>query len=92
VANKSPSIEVHARTFYRDKVGPKVIFWQFDIKILPLEATANQELSDTGDDCHYNIVGVRDKCLRAIFIKRPLSDFSIVDGDEIRPLEIADMN
>ncbi|MGH6936353.1 MAG: hypothetical protein ACRED2_09255, partial [Methylocella sp.] len=68
------------------KVGPKVMFWQFDIKILPLEAKASPELSDTGDDCHYNIVGVSNARLRAVFINRPLSDFSIVDEGTIRPL------
>ncbi len=91
VENKSASIELHARTFYPTKVGPKVIFWRFDIKILPLGAKANQELSGTNDDCHYNIVGVSDKCLRSIFIPRPLSDFSIVDAGTTRPLELADM-
>jgi hypothetical protein len=67
------------------------MFWRFDINILPPEATANQELSDTNDDCHYNIVGISNTCLRAIFKKRSLSDFRIVDGGEIRPLRLADM-
>jgi hypothetical protein len=61
------------------------MFWQFDIKILPPEANANPELSDTGDVCHYNIVGVSNPRLRAVFINRALSDFSIVDGGIIRP-------
>ncbi len=91
VENKSVSIEFHARKFYPTKVGPKVMFWQFDIKILPPEANANPELSDTGDDCHYNIFGVSNARLRAVFINRALSDFSIADGGIIRPLEIADM-
>ena len=49
------------------------------------------ELSDTGDDCHYNIFGVSNPRLLAVFINRALSDFSIVDGGIIRPLELADM-
>jgi hypothetical protein len=67
------------------------MFWRFDINILPPGAKANQEVSDTNDDCHYTIVGVSDKRLRSIFIPRPLSDFSIVDGGATRPLELADM-
>jgi hypothetical protein len=67
------------------------MFWQFDIKILPPEARANQESSDTNDDCHYNIVGVSTPSLRAIFIKRQLSDFRIVDGGAIRTLTLADL-
>jgi len=68
------------------------MFWQFDIKILPPEVKANPELSDTGDDCRYNIVGVSNTSLRAVFINRPLSDFSIVDGGIIRPLKPTDVN
>ena len=51
--------------------------------------------ADTNDDCHYNIVGVGNKCLKAIFINHQknhqLSDFSIVDGGTIRALELTDM-
>lgn len=91
MSTTSVSVEVHARTFYPTRVGPKVMFWLLRVGYLPIEHQTRQEDSDTGDRCHYVIVGVSDTRLRQIFVNRSLTDFSIIDDGVERPLTLDDL-
>ena len=84
-------MEVHARKYYPTLVGPDVIFWRFDLAVLPSIASAKPDPSVTGDDCHYDIMGLSDTQLRSAFLNRPVSEFTIVDAGVQRAFCVSDI-
>lgn len=62
------------------------IFWEFDEAALPAGFTAEQQTTESGDVCHYNLVGVSDKAARDLLIRQSLAEFQICEGDLSRPL------
>lgn len=66
------------------------IFWSFNEAILPTGFTAEQQTTQSGDVCHYNLLGVSDKAARDLLIRQRLADYQICEGSESRPLTPAD--
>ena len=82
----------HIRRYYSPAIaGEPPIFWIFDESILTAGHRLEQERSDTGDDCHYNIHGVSDAHYKKILKSKRLEDFLICDGAQARQLVRGDL-
>ncbi len=66
------------------------IFWTFDESVLPSGFGVEQQTTDSGDMCHYNLLGVSDKAARDLLIRQPLVAFQICDDNTSRPLATSD--
>lgn len=66
------------------------IFWSFNEAILPTGFTVEQQTTQSGDVCHYNLLGVSDKAARDLLIRQRLADFQICEDEMSRPLLAAD--
>lgn len=66
------------------------IFWEFDEAALPAGFTAEQQTTESGDVCHYNLLGISDKAARDLLIRQSLAAFQICDNDMAHPLTAAD--
>jgi hypothetical protein len=79
----------HARRFYPTVSSEPPIFWQFDESVLPDGYRLNQTPSDSADECHHNIAGIKDGKEKKFF-KRLRNDgglaFKICDGNSPRDL------
>ncbi len=92
ILRTSSSICEHIERFYRDVSGTPPIFWDLQPQILPENCQLIRQRSSTGDDCHYNLVGLSEKEARAIFKAVPLTDFNIcINTEGYRPLSISDL-
>lgn len=61
----SGSICKHILTYYEATVKVPALYWIIDLEVLQVEFSGEsieveQEMSDFGDDCHYNIVGIKN--------------------------------
>ncbi len=92
VLRTSPSICDHIEKFYHDIAGNPPIFWIFYANILPEACKFIQQTSDSGDECHHNLIGLTDKQARNIFKQVTLNAFRIctANGDH-RPLDQDDV-
>jgi hypothetical protein len=77
------SICQHIRKYYPDVGGDPPVFWIFDEAILPKDCRLAQKRSDSGDDCHFNIIStgsenVLNKALRKLLKSATFEDFSYV--------------
>jgi hypothetical protein len=85
----------HVRKFYRNVGGEPPVFWIFDDANLPEGSSLVQKKSDTGDDCHFNIVGENvsalNKALRLWLKAQPVNTFNICDNGYYRPVTRADL-
>jgi hypothetical protein len=86
----------HVRKFYPDVGGDPPVFWIFDEAILPKDCRLVQKRSDTGDDCHFNIVSTGsdnalNKALRKLLKTQPLETFRICNSGYDRPVTRADL-
>ena len=76
----------HIRRFYEQIVDEPPIFWEFSPESLFTNVTLEQQDSDTGDVCHYNIKNLTDKNAKKVFKQEQRNSFSgmnicsIVDG------------
>ena len=87
----SGSVCRHVEIFY-PKHGSPTIFWPIPEDVLPQESRFEAELSDTGDNCHYNLVdislGQADKVRKGIKVE----ECSICNDDgTIRQLTLDDL-
>jgi len=82
----------HIEKHYRSVSGTPPIFWNFDSKILLQKCEFIQKISESGDVCHYNLVGLSAKEPSNIFKQQDLSVFSICRSDgNYQPLKISDI-
>jgi hypothetical protein len=85
----------HIRTYYRNVGGEPPVFWIFEESILPTGSSLVQKRSDSGDDCHFNIVSQNlkalDKALRSLLKAQPVSSFSICVNGHHRQVTHADL-
>ena len=99
VAASGTSICEHARTYYSNTVGDKVIFWKFNSRDLPDSANIVKKTSKSGDKCHVNVYNISDKELYDFFFysdsangaARDISEFTICTEDGTRALTPADL-
>ena len=101
VAARGVTLCEHAKDYYRDTntVGEPPIFWRFDAAILPNPRCVEEKPTKSGDKCHRNIYGIKDKVLQSIFKwadpsrtkMRDLSEFTICAAEGMRPLTLADL-
>ncbi|MEZ4866283.1 MAG: hypothetical protein R3C14_33510 [Caldilineaceae bacterium] len=81
----------HIKRYYPPPTSSQpLIFWVFEEAILPAGFIAEQQTTESGDVCHYNLLGVSDKAARDLLIRQRLTDFQICDNDMARPLATAD--
>jgi len=82
----------HLEKYYKSVSGIPPIFWNLDSKILPEKCEFIQKTSESGDVCHYNLVGLSAKESSDIFKQQHLSVFSICRSDgNYQPLKISDL-
>src|SRR5436190_11854719 len=67
IERTSGSICEHIASYYSGVSGTPPIFWNISPQILPEMCRLVQQKTDTGDDCHYNLIGLSIKQARAIF-------------------------
>ncbi len=57
----------HINDFYSKPAGFPIVFWCFDSKILGDAAILENKKSDSGDACHYNIIGISNEKAKEIY-------------------------
>lgn len=68
------------------------MFWEVPPAILSRQGcNLEQIISDAGDHCHHNIMGIPEKEARRIIIKVPTHEFKICDSKGIRSLTESDL-
>ncbi len=81
----------HIEKFYPPPTSSHpLIFWEFDEALLPASFTAEQQTTQSGDICHYNLLGISDKAARDLLIQCSLAGFQICEGSTFRPLTVTD--
>ena len=82
----------HIRRYYQPTIGDVVIFWEIPSN-LPAGGRLEQETTDSGDDCHYNLRDLSDNQAKQYFkSKTPsLEGFRICDDDHHRELTLEDI-
>lgn len=86
----------HIRKYYPNVGGEPPVFWIFDKAILPKECRLVQKQSDSGDDCHYNIVSngsdnALNKALGKLLKAQPFETFHICNNGHERTVRRADL-
>jgi hypothetical protein len=83
----------HIAKFYRSVLGEPPIFWEIPETVLPTHCQFIQDPSDTGDDCHHNLIGLSDREARRIIKQTPLDEMRICEvAGAPRPLTEADLD
>ncbi len=81
----------HIERYYPPPTSSQpAIFWVFDEAVLPAGFTAEQQTTQSGDVCHYNILGASDKAARELLIQQSLAEFQICESRLSRPLTVTD--
>lgn len=82
----------HIRKFYPTVTGEPPIFWEVPSSTFGKQGChCEQIISDTGDPCHHNIMGIPEKEARRIIISVPTHEFMLCDSQGIRPLQESDL-
>ena len=90
IADRGRAICEHVRTYYSVVAGEPVIFWEVPDDVYD-GCEFVQETTDTGDDCHYNIVGLAKQRARSAIISALVSHFQICDDlGQHHPLTVQD--
>lgn len=67
------------------------IYWQFSLEHLP-GCLFKQYPSNSGDECHGDIVGLQDSAARTLLKNNAINGFNIcTDGGFVRPLDLSDL-
>jgi hypothetical protein len=92
IALSGSSVCGHIARFYKSVSGEPPIFWEIPEVVLPANCQFIQEPSDTGDDCHHNLVGLSDREARRIIKRTPLGEMSVcLETGDHRSLTEADL-
>jgi hypothetical protein len=68
------------------------MFWEVPPSVFSTEGChLEQIISDTGDPCHHNIMGIHENEARRIIINVPTHEFKICDSKGIRSLMESDL-
>ncbi len=87
----SSLICAHIEAFYKNVGGDPAVFLIVADEEWPAGYQLDATPSDSGDDCHREVVGVKDKHIKKALMKRPWSDYLICAPDGVRPLTAADI-
>ena len=82
----------HIRVYYDDGIaGNPAIYWRVPAEAYAPPRRIEQETTDSGDDCHYNIVDLDAKECRRLFKEAKLKEFQICAEDGERRLTLLDL-
>jgi hypothetical protein len=81
----------HIAHYYQNVGGDPAVFYYLDPAQLPANYTIIETLSDTGDECHREVVDVSNSALKKRFKGIPIDQFFICDGSGARPLTPVDI-
>lgn len=81
----------HIEQFYKNIGGDPAVFYFLDAAELPDGFNIIETLSDSGDECHREVVDVSNGRLKKAFKGRPFGQFFICDDAGPRPLSQADI-
>jgi hypothetical protein len=86
----------HIQQYYPNVGGDPPVFWIFDEAILPKDCRLVQKRSDSGDDCHFNIVSTSsnnalNKALGKLPKAQPVETFQICNNGHSRPVKRVDL-
>jgi hypothetical protein len=89
----SASICAHIRQFYARVAGEPPIFWLFPFETLPRTIAVDTTASDTGDDCHRDLIGLSETQAKEIFksVWDDLENFKICENGVHRQLTLSDL-
>ena len=88
----SSGICPHCSKFYAAVAGTPVIFWEVPNELLENGCRLEQETTESGDVCHYNIRGLSNNQARKIIISIPVEEFMICADRGQRPMTEDDLN
>ena len=71
--------------------GEPPVFWRIPVDQLPDHAELEQETTDSGDTCHFNICGMSDGECRKLLKSHTVNDFEICDAGTPRELTVDDV-
>lgn len=87
--NYSTTICSHIRTFYLIIAGEPIVYWPFDSAILGETALLVNIRSNTGDDCHYDIVNLSNGESRRLFRDHALNaNLRICNSDDEKQFSV----
>lgn len=75
----------HIQLYYKSTVASPVMSWIFEDDILPDGCELEQNTSESGDECHYNIKKITNKDARKIIVNLPPSDIQICNNNKTIP-------
>lgn len=91
---RSGSICQHVNRYYTPPADHTAVFWCFNTSLLPDGVQLIQSDSSSGDDCHYNIIGLSNHNASAFFknYSSTLALFTICDDGQERILTAQDLD
>lgn len=92
IAEKGRTICAHAEQYYSRRIrGSPTIFWRIGTAELAPGHELVQQTTDTGDECHYNIVGMSEQQCRELLHSKQVTDFEICDPNGSRKVTAEDL-
>jgi len=90
----SGSVCEHIRRYYAGLGGPDPVLWHLDSGDFPSSCSLAQQDSSSGDQCHYNIVGLSNNKAGKLFkrLSSNLRDLYVCEDGEERPLTLHDVS
>ena len=87
VDRKGHGICAHIRKYYDERIaGSPPVFWRIPVANLPNGHSLEQQTTPSGDDCHYNIMGINDaQCYELLKSVQP-TDYQICAADGLRTI------
>lgn len=82
----------HCARYYAAVAGLPIIFWTIPDQIVEDGCHLEQETTESGDVCHYNIRGLSDNRARKIIIRVPIEELMICADEGPRSMTGDDLN
>ncbi len=88
----SGTVYNHIQRFYPPPVsGEPIICWEIPVAMIPNECQIVPVLSESGDDCHYDLRGWPKKAARSLFVSLELERFALCTPPGLSPLSRSDL-
>jgi len=81
----------HIKAFYENVGGEPPVFYILNETELPTGYGIQQRTSDSGDECHHDVVSISNNRLKKAFKDLHWSAFFICDGSDYRALTQTDV-
>lgn len=82
----------HCARYYASVAGTPIIFWVIPDQIVEDGCNLEQETTESGDVCHYNIRGLSDNRARKIIIRVPIEELMVCADEVPRSMTGDDLN